>query len=254
LLTKAEVLVEKAILQNVIGEFPFESPSYIASVFENLKSTIPIKLNPEISIDHLERFKVMIRNVTDDRFLGEDIRNGKSFFFGGTEHFRTIYNKLDSNSLAHSIAFFEADSRIIPSLTSQTKTEGYYLANQYESTKGKVYSIGLFSLGVSIEDSIQIVDPRLNYRTEIQLIELQKKGLIGINEPVITGKISLVAAYMYKLSYQFPECAFRIKDMKAIHIVSKYISLNRMSFINDYMRYDDYNTCIFIPHSPVGYF
>ena len=109
-------------------------------------------------------------------------------------------------------------------------------------------------MGVSIEDSIQIVDPRLNYRTEIQLIELQKKGLIDINEPVISGKISPVAAYMYKLSYQFPECAFRIKDMKANDIIANYISFARISFIHDYMRYDDYNTCIFIPNSPVGYF
>jgi len=92
------------------------------------------------------------------------------------------------------------------------------------------------------------------YRTEIQLIEQQKKGLIDINEPVISGKISQIAAYIYKLSYQFPECEFRIKDMKATHIVAKYISFDRISFINEYMRYDDYNTCIFIPYSPVGYF
>jgi hypothetical protein len=224
-------LLDKAKKRNLIGEFPFQTPEYMENVFSNLVSTINIKLDPKNNNDFTERYKVIIHNVTDNAFLGKFVSEEKSLFYGGFEHFRILND--GSNPRAVS-------------------TEGYYLAHSFEPTKGKVYSINLRTSAISIEDSIQRIDPRLDFKTETDRIELYKEGKIKLNEPILEFEHSELDKYIYLLAYKFPGYAMRIQRIDLNRILNKYEGFTRFMeyfYIKDLL---DYNTNIVIPFSPVG--
>ena len=224
--------LDKAKMLNLTGDYPFQTPEYMASVFENLKSSVPIKLDPKNFYDHSERFKIMIRNVTDNRFLGNQVASNKCIFFGGSQHFR-ILNKGDDKDAI--------------------KTEGYYLANSFKSTMGKVYSINLNTKAISIEDSIQRIDPDLRFTQETELIRLYKEGKINLNEPVIMGySFSEFDKYIYLLSYKYPDYAIRIKEFNVDSVINKYQGFTRFMEYMYSKTLQDYNANIIIPYSPVG--
>jgi len=174
----------------------------------------------------------MIHNLTDERFLGKRIINGKTLFFGGFEHFRTL-----------------ADSSNKKALT----TEGYFLAHKFEPTKGKVYSIYMKTMAFSIEDSIQIIDPRLEFKIETDLIRLFKEKKIKLYEPVL-GPFppSELDNYIYGLSYRYPNYAIRIQKINLDNILKKYQGFVRFMEYNKIKELQDFNTNIIIPFSPIG--
>lgn len=226
-----EKLIEQAKEQNIIGDFPFQTPEYMASAFENFKVTVKIILDPKYSTDFTDRYQAIIHNVTDEQFLGKRIIDGKSVFFGGYEHFRTL-----------------ADSTNKKALT----TEGYFLANKFEPTKGKVYSINMKPMAYSIEDSIQIIEPRLGFTMETELIKLYKERKIKLKEPVLVMPINELDKFVFGLSYEFPNYSFRIQKINLGKILSRLEGYPRYwEYILD-KDLLDYNTSIFIPFSPVG--
>jgi len=224
--------IDTAKKLNLTGDYPFQTPEYMASVFENLKSSVPIKLDTKNFYDHSERFKIMIRNVTDDRFLGNQVANYKCIFFGGSQHFR-ILNKGDDKDAIN--------------------TEGYYLANSFKPTMGKMYAINLHTKAISIEDSIQRINPNLNFTQETDLIRLYKERKINLNEPVIMGfPFSEFDKYIYLLSYKYPNNAIRIKEFNVDSVINKLEGFSRfMEYIYS-KTLQDYNANIIIPYSPVG--
>jgi hypothetical protein len=224
--------LEKGKLANIQGDYPFQTYDYYGNVIENLKATFSIKLNPDQSNEFTERCKIMIRNLTDTSYLGNLLIKNKCVFYGGSVHFN-ILNKHDS--------IFK-------------QTEGYYLANKFEPTKGKVYTIELRPLAYSIDDTIQRIDPRLNYRLETTLIQLAGQGLIKLNEPIISGIVDEPQKYFYKLSYQYPNYAFRSAVFEYPPIYNKYIGRKRFLTYNSLIvRYNNAHTTIYIPKACIGY-
>jgi len=236
-LKEAQSLIWQAKKMNLIGDYPFQTPAYMESVFENLKSSIPIKTDPKKWLDHTDRFKVMIRNVTDSCFLGKDIANGKSLFYGGSDHF-----------ILKNDSFWILINKVPP------QTEGNYLANNFQPTKGQVYSIKLSTLGISIEDSIRKISPGLNFDIEMDLIDLYKKNTIKLNEPIISSfSVSEFDDYIYKLSLKYPGFAFRIREAKFDEFYKlNYLGIQRFRTISDLHNLQNYNTNIIIPYSPIG--
>jgi hypothetical protein len=230
-LEEGDSLIDQAKNKNIIGEFPFQTPEYMESVLENLITSIKIKMDPKNSNDFTARYQVMIHNVTDDRFLGKKVSEGKTLFFGGFEHFRTLND--GSNKKA-------------------TTTEGYFLAHSFEPTNGKVYSIFMNNKAVSIQDSIQCIDPRLGFKTETELIRLFKERKIKLNEPVLGPFPSELDKFIYGLSYQYPNYAIRIRKINLDNILKKYEGFVRFMEYNNIKELQDYNTNIIIPYSPVG--
>jgi hypothetical protein len=247
----ADKLILEARKKDIHGEYSFQTPDYYQSVLENLKQTVPIKLDPQKHDDHSDRFMAMIRIVTEENFLGADINKGKTFLFGGREHFRTLFSKQDSTKIAFDREFWKDKPGMLQNLDKQTKTEGFYLANQHSSTKGKVYSIGMFTLGTSIEDTVLRIDPNLSFKYEQKLIDLYKLGKIELNEPVIGWDRNQMHQFIYKLSYKYPNKAIQISNINNELLAEKLIPRNRF-LIDDLSLYDDYNACIFIPYSPIG--
>ncbi|HLN73649.1 MAG: hypothetical protein ACM3O8_00190 [Methylococcaceae bacterium] len=238
-LARAKEIIEQAKKENVIGDYSFQTPQYMESVYENLASSIPIKIDPKNFNDHSQRFLVMIRNVTDKRFLGKQVADEKSVFYGGSEHFRIV----DAEDY-FSVNFGMNDNR--------KNTEGYFLAHSFEPTKGNVYTIRLNTLAVSIEDSIQRINPNLRFTTETDLIKLYKAGKIKLNEPVLGPYPSEFDKYIYKLSYKYPNYAFRIKNIDLDAALKNYEGFTRFTLFINLNSYTDYNTNIVIPYSPVG--
>ena len=231
MINEGQKLIEQAKKQNIVGDYPFQTPEYMESVFENLKSSIPIKLDPKKHNDHTDRYKVMIRNVTDGRFLGKQIAEGKSMFYGGFDHFRILNDGSDKKAIL---------------------TEGYYLANQYKPTKGKVYSICMMTRAISIEDTIRRIDPGLNFSVEPMLINLYKQGKIRLNEPVLDTFNSEIDNFIYKLSYKFPGFAIRFKNLNVENLINRCEGMNRFMLFVSLKNISDFNTNIIIPNAPVG--
>lgn len=230
-LEQGQSLIDEARKHHLSGEYSFQTPDYMESVLENLKSSIPIKMDPKKFTDHTERYKVMIRNVTDDRFLGKKVTFGKSLFYGGSEHFRILNDGKDIKGI---------------------KTEGYYLAHSFKPTIGKVYSIWLNTKAVSIEDSIQRIDPNLRFTTETTLIRLYKQGKIKLNEPVLGYTFSEIDRFIYRLSYKYPNSVFRINKIDTNRLLNKYEGVGRYMEFQNLKIPRDFNTQIIIPYSPVG--
>lgn len=230
-LDRAEQILEIGKKQNTTGEYSFETPKYMENVLENLKSSIPIKIDPKKFSDHTERFKVMIRNVTDKRFMGEEVTNKKCLFYGGSDHFKILNEE---------------------NVKQGKITEGYYLSHNFEATKGKIYTIYLNTLAMSIEDSIPRIDPRLRFTNETNLIDLFKNGKIKLKEPVAGFFAFESDKYIYKLSYKYSGYSFRINNFKLEEILSRYEGFDRFSLFMDLNRLSDFNTNIMIPYSPVG--
>jgi hypothetical protein len=229
---RAQKIILQAKIQKTVGEFSFQTPQYMESVFENLKSSAPIKLNKRKWQDHTDRYKVMIRNLTEKQFLGEKISKQKSMFYGGANHF--LINTL-----------------VVSNKSNQT--DGYYLAHYFKPTKNKVYTIDLNTIGYSIEDTIQHIDPSLGFELEQSLINLYKIGQLKLNEPVVES-CSEINNFIYKLSFKYPGYAFRINNIN-------YENLKKVEFKDNFDRYwlitllsalQDYNTTIIVPFSPIG--
>lgn len=230
-LERADAIIDLAKKRNVNGEYKFQTPQYMESIFENLKSSIQIKLDPKNFTDHTKRFQVMIRNVTDSLFLGTKLSEGKTIIYGGREHFRILNDETDKKS---------------------SSTEGFYLAHSFKPTKDKVYAINLNTLATSIEDSIQQIDPLLQFRIETDLLNLYKTGKIELNEPVLGFFTNEVDRFVYNLSYEFPNYAFRIKNIKLEKLLNKYEGFSRFMLYQYIKIYSDFNTNIMIPSSPIG--
>jgi hypothetical protein len=230
-LDRAKQLLEIAKKQNTPGEYPFQTPEYMENVVENLISSIPIKLDPKKFTDHTDRYRVMIRNLTDKRFLGVQVADKKCLFYGGSEHFRILNER---------------------NIKQGKITEGYYLAHNFEATRGKIYTINLNILAISIEDSIPRIDPNLRFTTETDLIDLYKKGKIKLREPVVGFSTSDFEKYIFKLSNKYGGYSFRIKNIKLENVLDQYEGFHRFSLFMFLNILSDFDTNIMIPYSPIG--
>jgi hypothetical protein len=99
-----------------VGDYPFLTASYIECVLDNLYS---IYLSRRYDFNY-NRQKAIVRNLTDPRFLGRYLAEGKVMIHGGEWHTPSRFPYPDGGN------FYR---------------EGSYLSYDYGPTKGKTYAI-----------------------------------------------------------------------------------------------------------------
>jgi hypothetical protein len=153
--------LEKAKKNNIIGKYVFITPQYISNVIENLESS-----NNTLYKDYFYyRQKAILRNLTDSKFLGDYLQNGKIIIHSGSHHLRTHIESDSVNNL----------------------WEGSYLSNVYEYTKGKTYSIKVEGIARSFGESAHInstyTEPALGFNGLFEKMQkAYKAGLIKADE------------------------------------------------------------------------
>lgn len=121
LVENLEKKLQKAKAKNLTGAYSFLTPQYIECVLENLKSRfLSKKCGYDKSGFNKSRQEAIIRNLTDPRFFGNYLINGKVMLYGGGQHAKT---------------------RIPLAKGGNFYTEGHCLNFEFEPTKGKVFSI-----------------------------------------------------------------------------------------------------------------
>lgn len=75
-----------------------------------------------------------------------------------------------------------------------------------------------------------LIDSKLNYRLESELLNLFHEGRIVLNEPVFFGIASELDKYICKLSYKYPDYAFRVSDIDETDFWNKYSAISSLCF------------------------
>ena len=110
--------------KGLVGRYPFITKNYIDAVLKNMASTFKAKGDKF----NLNRQKAIIRNLTDDHWLGQYLKRGRAVLYGGGQHMRTKSR-------------FEKGSYY---------WEGEYFNHLNELTQGRCYSISIN--GVAFDD------------------------------------------------------------------------------------------------------
>ncbi len=119
-----EECVAVAREQQFMGTYSFLTPEYIENVIENLKSTY----NADSQDFTRYRQHAIIRNLTDSRFLGQYFIAGKVLLHAGGYHAPTHHPYPKGQNFLR---------------------EGSYLTYEFDLTKGRSYSLGIWGFGVS---------------------------------------------------------------------------------------------------------
>jgi len=117
-----------------VGAYPFITPDYIDNVIDNLESTYFAKLPGGFSY---YRQSAIIRNLTDPRFLGDYLTDGKAVIIAGGYHTATEFEYPEGGN------FFK---------------EGSYLNYDFEPTQGRTFSIYIGAFAYSL-DAMADIDP-----------------------------------------------------------------------------------------------
>lgn len=119
-----ESFIAVAKERQFIGEYSFLTPEYIVNVIENLKSSY----NAYTQDFFQHRQQAIIRNLTNECFLGNYFNVGKMLIHAGSYHTPTHYPNLKEDNFLR---------------------EGSYLTYEFELTKGTTYSINIWGLAFS---------------------------------------------------------------------------------------------------------
>ena len=236
--TNISMIIEKEENKSIIGKYPFINYRYIKNVIENLRDTkIAYKSNFNIN-----RHNTIIRNLIDTNFLGLYMQNSKVMLYGGGDHMIT--------------KFYNVDSTDVPS-------EGIFLTNEYEPTKGKTFSIMLNGMGAYSLDEManRSLNECLRQGTQYNIIinRLKKaydNGLISQTKPYyIFFKRNELEKLIVNLSYKNNGNSIIISNKSWDEIVRKINHLPEdkkdiyKNIINSKKMFDEY---IFIPYSPIN--
>ena len=118
----------------IVGVYPFITTDYINNVIDNLESTYFAKLAGGFSY---YRQRAIIRNLTDPRFLGNYLIDGKAVIIAGGYHTATGFEYPEGGN------FFK---------------EGSYLNYDFEPTQGRTFSIYIGAFAYSL-DAMADIDP-----------------------------------------------------------------------------------------------
>ena len=113
----------------VRGEYPFVTPDYIDRVLDNLESTCHAYSEDRMNFEFM-RQQAIVRNLTDEGFLGSWTRDGSFIVICGGWHARTgaVY-PYGGNFLS----------------------EGAYLQHDFEPTAGRVFSVYIDNYSFSLD-------------------------------------------------------------------------------------------------------
>lgn len=235
LLPKFFSLLQKAKEINLTGDYPFLTPQYISNVITNLES---IYNSSNYQFDYY-RQKAIVRNLTDKNYLGNFLINGKALLHGGAYHMTTHFSYPENGNFLR---------------------EGSYLNEDFNPTKGKVYSISFHSFFRSLGKAADInldscVVQGGGYRYLLGRWQTAyKEKLISCDDYLIDFEISDFHKLFLKIESGFNNSPIVINSINwqaAMNIAKQNKNINLFNIIKywepDHNRYDKH---IFIPGSP----
>ena len=223
LLGDLEARLKEAKEKNLIGPYPFLTPEYIECVLENLKSRF---------FDN--RSHALVRNLTDPRFLGKYLREGKAVIHVGGDH------------------------------VTRRDREGPYLSSEFEPTKGKTASIFFrffaFSLGSMKDVNLDscLFHGRGYHRMVEQLQWAYQQGLIEPEEYYLPHRINEFEKLIFKKAYAYNCKPLLVKNIEWEQLIE---TANKVSpELYKLVRYWEdkasggpkhYDTLIFVPRTRI---
>lgn len=198
LILKIESGLRTASEKNVIGKYPFIDYQYIQNIFENIKQSVEGQINNKK--EKAVRSSIMIRNLKDKNVFGRYFYEGKVMIHAGTSH--TITN--------------------LPYKSEDYFREGAFLSYDFDATKGRTFSLGVFVSSRIIGSMADVNTELCLYRggyyldiiQEFQFIYKQK--LVDKNKSYIfdsDDKREYIKNYIFKLGYQGDFSPMLIKNI-----------------------------------------
>jgi hypothetical protein len=222
--------------ENLIGEYPFITPDYIARVLDNLKSTY---YSYHYQFNYY-RQKAIIRNLTDPQFLGEYFLLGKVLLHGGSYHTPTHFEYPGGAN------FFR---------------EGSYLSYDFEPTKGRAFSIrnhGVSNcLGTMAQvDISECLHQGSGYRNRLnKMREAYAKKLISENDHVFEWDQNELTRLVLKKAAAFENHPVVIKSVNWDSLLHIADSCDDSGLIRSIKRlkkeFSEHDVSIYIPQSPL---
>lgn len=230
---------EAAAVCNIIGDFPFITPQYISNILNNLKSYYDYRdFDNSNAISHY-RQKGIIRNLTDEKYLGKYLINNKVMLHGGAYHFPTGIKYPDNRNYMR---------------------DGSYLTYEFEPTKNKTYSIFIYPFFYSLgkmknyEEKDCLFKSNNYYKILGKLNKAYQNNLIDVDDHVWEFKPTYFQKLFIKASYDNGKKAVKIDniDWDAFSEVTKENDpglYNSIPGILDF--YTEYDKYIYLPYSPL---
>lgn len=235
--TNISILLENEENKSVIHKYPFLNNRYIKNVVENLHNT---KKAYEKDFN-INRHNAIKRKLTNNNFFGLYLQNSKVMLYGGGNHTITKSYKSDS---------------------TDALSEGIFLTDKYEPTRGKTFSIMINGMAAYSLD--EMANRNLNDCTRQgtqynKIVERLKKayenGLIHTNNTYyLFFERNELEKLIVNLSYKNKGASIIISNNSWDEIVEKMDILQfdnkevYENIISDKKMYDEY---IFVPSSPI---
>lgn len=237
LLEDLETRLKKAKNENLVGEYSFLTPQYIERVLENLRSLFMCHRYDFMYY----RQRAMIRNLTNPRFFGRYLRNGKVIIHAGGYHTPTHFPYPDGGN------FYR---------------EGSYLSFDFEATKGKTYSLFINGLAYQIGSMAQVdLDSCLHHGSGYNQIVKKFQGAYKqkLVSPdsfyLFNWKMDEFDNLVFTAAYRHDHSPMLVKYLDWDNIIETASGISRGQYnavrtIKD-SYYDRYDAVIIVPRSPI---
>jgi len=213
--------------RNLIGKYSFITPKYIENVLTNLNSTYEAYNNNF----HKERQKGIIRNLTDENYLGNYLK-GKIVLYGGGAHMQTKCDLGGGNEYY----------------------EGTYLNKIFKPTKGKCYSIIIECVAYNFAkvadlDTDQILHSGKSYKGYLNSFhQIYHKDPEAINKYFSTDPFHDFYKLLFSSTYKLNTNAFKIDKIDFVSLIKEIDdkSIPNSGYIKLKFRYfRNYDTWIY---------
>lgn len=234
-IAELEALVVRARKARTVGDYPFVTADFIATVVQNLRSK-----HLAGHVDHIYyRQRAIVRNLTDPAYLGRWFRTGKVMLWGGSYHTQT--------------------RRVFPDGGAFLR-EGIYLATEHKPTRGKTYSISVVGLALSLGDMAGADPAKLGhmgdgYRgTLARFQRAHAAGAITADEAHLFGDVSTAHLALVDLARTVDHAPFRITNV-AWFLINPFLARLPPSLRGDLVQartdFTSHDTVIVVPRSPL---
>lgn len=231
---KIQPYLSQAKNQNLIGKYPFITPQYIENVIKNFSSTNNAF---RYSFDYYRQHAI-IRNISDVNFHGKFLKESKTVIYGGGRHMKTHFTYPDNANFLG---------------------EGSYFNYNYNSTKGKTYSIMLdclsYSYGQMSNRKIKnCVRQGSQYTQIINIFEKGvKNNLIDENKPYFLYETkNEILKFISQFYFQHKSISFSKQQWEKIKNFDYKDDKKTERFIETKDKYfKDYDKYIIVPASEI---
>lgn len=219
-----------------VGKYPFLTVDYIRTVVDNLES---LYKSYRYEFNYY-RQKAMIRNITNNNFLGKYWKGKKIFLHAGSYHTPSKFKYPDNGN------FYR---------------EGSYLSYEFPYTKGKTYSVLAIGHAKSLDkmaniDLKECLHVGSSYRRSINKFQkAYKKKLINSQEPFYEWKIKSLDSLIVKKALYGNMNGIVVSKIKWDAIFTKMRSENKDDYKkikNERDTYSRYDKLIFFVSSPIN--